>query len=99
MHLTENYVVLEDRQADHQSAVIGVEGKITTQVVSILIDPGSIHSYVTPKIVENCSLNQIKHSKTWFIQLVIGTKRMVIEIAASFSLELNGLSFYANLNV
>ena len=35
------YVALEDRQADHQSIVVEVAGKIVEQYVSILIDPGS----------------------------------------------------------
>ena len=46
------YAALEDRQADHQSTVIEVVGNIVEQSVSILIDPGSTHSYITPKVVE-----------------------------------------------
>ena len=38
------YAALEDRQADHQSTVVEVAGKIIDQSVSILIDPGSTHS-------------------------------------------------------
>ena len=38
------YAALEDRQADHQSTVVEVAGKIIEQSVSILIDPGSTHS-------------------------------------------------------
>ena len=46
------YAALEDCQADHQSTVIEVEGKIAEQSVYVLIEPGSTHSYITPKIVE-----------------------------------------------
>jgi hypothetical protein len=42
------YAALEDQQADRQSAVIKVEGNISKQSISILIDLGSTHSYVTP---------------------------------------------------
>ena len=42
------YAALEDRQADHQSAVVEVTGKIVEQSVSILIDPGSTHICITP---------------------------------------------------
>ena len=35
------YAALEDRQADHQSTVVEVAGKIVEQSISILIDPGS----------------------------------------------------------
>ena len=50
------YVALEDRQADHQSAVVEVVGKIVEQSVSILIEPGSTHIYITPRVVDNCAL-------------------------------------------
>ena len=33
------YAALEDRQADHQSTVVEIAGKIAEQSVSILIDP------------------------------------------------------------
>ena len=42
------YVALEDHQADHQSTMVEVAGKIVEQSVSILIDPHSTHSYITP---------------------------------------------------
>ena len=45
------YVALEDYQADHWEAVVEVVGKIVEQYVSILIDPGSTHSYITPRVV------------------------------------------------
>ena len=45
------YAALEDHQEDHQSIVVEVEGKIVEQSVSILIDPGSTHSYITPRVV------------------------------------------------
>ena len=39
------YAALEDHQEDHQSTMVEVLGKIVEQSVSILIDPGSTHSY------------------------------------------------------
>ena len=48
------YVALEDLQADHQSTMVEVEGKIVEQSVYVLIDPGSTHSYITPRAVEIC---------------------------------------------
>ena len=43
------YAALEDLQADHQSTIVEVAGKIVEQYVSILIDLGSTHSYITPR--------------------------------------------------
>ena len=49
------YAALEDRQEDHQSTVVEVVGKIVEQSISILIDTGSTHSYITPRVVEICA--------------------------------------------
>ena len=54
------YATLEDRQQDHQSIVVEVAGKIVEQSISILIDPGSTQSYISPRVVEVCSLRKNK---------------------------------------
>ena len=56
------YATLEDRQEDHQSTVVEVVGKIFEQSVSILIDLGSTHNYITPRVVEICAFKKLKHS-------------------------------------
>jgi len=71
------YSALDDHQADHQATVVEIGGKIAMQSISILIDPGSSHSYIHPKIVETCSLNKSKHGKPWLVQLATGTKMKV----------------------
>ena len=53
------YAALEDFQEDHHSTVVEVAGKIVEQSVSILIDPGSTHSYITPRVVEICAFKKI----------------------------------------
>ena len=57
-----------------------VEGKITHQSILILIEPMSMHSYITPKVVENFSFNETKHNKSWLVQLDTRTKRKVCEV-------------------
>ena len=57
------YAALEDYQEDHQSTVVEVVVKIVEQPVSILIDPGSTHSYITPRVVDICAFNKVRHSK------------------------------------
>ena len=74
------YASLEDRQADHLSTMVEVAGKIVEQSISILIDPGSTHSYIAPRVVEVCTLRKEKHRKSWLVQLAIGTKRKVNEV-------------------
>ena len=44
--------VLDNHQADHQSTIVEVGGKIDKKSISILIDPRSTHSYVSPKLDE-----------------------------------------------
>ena len=55
-------------------------GKIAEQSVSVLIDPGSTHSYITPRVVEICDFKKLKHSESWLVQIAIGTKRKVSEV-------------------
>ena len=86
------YAALEDHQADHQSTMVEVAGKIIEQSVSILIDPGSTHSYITPILVEICALKKVKHSKSWLVQLATGTKRKVSEVVEKCPLVMNGLA-------
>ena len=57
------YVALEDCQEDHQSTIIEVAGNIVEQSVSILTEPDSTHSYITPRVVDICAFNKVKHRK------------------------------------
>jgi len=45
-------VALENQQVDHQSIMLEIEGKISNQIVSILIDPGATLIYVSPQTIE-----------------------------------------------
>ena len=47
---------LENQQTDHQTSMVEVQGMIQNQSVSILIDLGASLIYVSPSIVEKCSL-------------------------------------------
>ena len=86
------YAALEDRQANHQSNVVEVVGMIFKQSVSILIDLGSTQSYISPRVVDICVFNKVKHSKTWLVQLATGTKRKVSEVVEKCPLVMNGYS-------
>ena len=60
-------VSLEDQQADHQSTMLEVEGKILNTIVSILIDSGASLSYIAPKVVEKCKLcKEKKKMHGWY---------------------------------
>ena len=53
------YVALDNHQEDHQSTVVEVRGNIAKKSISILIDLGSTHNYVSPKVAKSCSLRKI----------------------------------------
>ena len=65
------YVALEDRQVDHQSTMVEVVDNIDEQSISILIDPGSTHSYITPRVVDIFVFKNLKHRKSWLVHLSI----------------------------
>ena len=93
------YAALEDCQEDHQSTVVKVAGKIVEQYVSILIDPSSNHSYITPRVVEICAFKKLNNRKSWLVQLSTGTKRKVSEVVEKCPLVMNGLVTCVDLNV
>ena len=93
------YAALEDHQVDHQSIVVEVAGKIVEQSISILIDPSSTYSYITPRAVENCAFKKVKHRKPWLVQLATGTKRKVNELVDKFPLVMDGLITCVDINV
>ena len=66
---------LENRQADHQTSMVEIEGMIENMPISILIDPGASLSYMSPRIAESCNLHLKKFEKSWLVQLTTGTKR------------------------
>lgn len=96
---SQDFATLEDQQEYHQSTVLQVESKIAKKSISILISPGSTHSYVTPKIVEGCLLYKEKHMKYWLVQLATGKKRKVSEVVRNFPIELNGFFTAADFHV
>jgi hypothetical protein len=51
---------LDNQQAEFQSHMIEVEGKINDQPISILIDSGASHSYLYPKMVDRFHFPRIK---------------------------------------
>jgi hypothetical protein len=93
------YVALDNRQADHQDSLVEMEGMIANHLVSILIDPGSNLSYVSPQIVEKCKLQQVKHDKSWLVKLATGTKRKATKVIPACQFIMNGLPTRETVNM
>ena len=65
---------LENRQADHRTSMVEIEGMINNRPIFVLIDPGTSLSYISPNI---CELRNLVHKffyKSWLVQLATGTK-------------------------
>ena len=86
------YAALKDSQTYHQSTVVEVESNTVEQSVSILIDPGSTHSYINPRVVDICAFKKVKHRKSWLVHLATGTKRKVSEMVEKCPLVMNRLT-------
>ena len=51
---------LEDKQEDHQSTMLKVDGKISNTSVYVCIDSWDILSYIAPRVLEKCKLSKEK---------------------------------------
>jgi hypothetical protein len=91
--------VVDGRQADHQSSVVEIEGKINNTHIFVLIDPGATLSYITPGIVESNKLKKTRHAKSWLVQLATGTKRKVVDFISDYEFSLGGQNIKTNLNI
>ena len=61
--------------------MVEIEYKVSNTSISILIVPNSFRSYVSPKIVETCKLDKVKHEKPWLVQLATSTKKKGLRIS------------------
>ena len=76
-----------------------IEGMINNQPISILIDPGAILSYISPRVVDLCNLALEKFDKLWLVQLATVTKRKVTSIVRNCKIILNYFLTHVNVNV
>ena len=90
---------LENMQADYQTSMVEVEGKLNLTPISILIDPGASLSYISPNLVEKCKLSVEKFSKSWSVQLAIGAKRKVISFVKYCTISMDQFETSMKLNV
>jgi hypothetical protein len=93
------YATLDNKQAEFQSHMIEVGGKINNQTIAILIDSGASDSYLYHKMVEIFQLPRSKPGKPWLVQLATRAKRKINEMVKSCPIDMNGLSTRAYLNI
>jgi hypothetical protein len=78
--------------------MINMEGNINDQPISFLIESGSSHSYLDPKMVERFHFPRRKLGKPWLVQLDTREKRKINEIIKACPMEMNGLCTNDDLN-
>jgi hypothetical protein len=61
------YATLDNKQAEYESPVIKVEGKIDSQPMEILIYSRASHSYINYNIIEIFHLKRSKNTKYWLV--------------------------------
>jgi hypothetical protein len=93
------YAALDIKKTYHQYHMIKVVGKINNQPITILIDSGSIHSYINPNFVERFHFQRSKHGKSWLVQLANGAKRRINEFVMDCSMNMSGLITLVDLNI
>jgi len=71
------YEAVDNRQVDHQTSIIEIEGKLHDQVVSNLIDLGTNYSYISLNLMDECSMNKEVHAESWLVQLETWTKKKI----------------------
>jgi hypothetical protein len=76
-----------------------VEGKLITQLVSIIIDSSTSYSYIDHKIMDILHLMKSKFERSWLVQLATRTKRMIKEIVRGCPIDPNEVNTNANLNI
>ena len=76
-----------------------MEGNISDQSITVLIDPGASLSYISPNIVEKCKLKTEKFQQSWLVQLATRTKRKVTHTLPQTAIKLNDFQKEVNLNI
>ena len=67
--------------------------------IFILVDPSASQSYIAPRIVELCELQQNKFENSWLVQLAIGTNRKVTSFVNKCEFNMNGFKMQDDLNI
>ena len=76
-----------------------MEGKIQKKIISIVIDPCSNYSYISPKLIDKCGLGKELDREPWKVQLDTDTRRRIIHWVKSCAMELSGIPTTSHLNV
>ena len=90
---------LENMQADYQTSMVEVKGKLNQIPISILIDPRASLRYISPDLVEKCKLSIEKFAKSWLVQLATGSNKKVIIFVKNCTVKMDQLETPVKINV
>ena len=90
---------LENQQANYQTSMVEVEGKINQTPISILIDPRANLSYISPNLVEKCKLHVQKFVSSWLVQLATSARRKVTSFVENCAVTMDQFETFVKINV
>jgi hypothetical protein len=93
------YAVLDNKQAEYQSPMNEVEGKINNQPIAILIDSRANHNYINSNNVEIFHLQRSRYNKSWLVHLSIGAKRKINELIKDCPIDMNRFNTKVDVNI
>ena len=70
-----NNAALENMKTHHQTSMVEIKGILKDKSVSILNNTCASLSYISPRILELCKLQQNKFEKSGLVQFSTGTKQ------------------------
>jgi len=63
-NVPKSYAIVHNFQVDHHVAIIEMKGMLRDQSISVLINPSSNFSYISPIVVERCALKKEAHHES-----------------------------------
>lgn len=54
---TQIYVVVHNHQAKEHASLIEIQGTFFNQPISIFIDLGAIHNFISPNVIQKCKID------------------------------------------
>jgi hypothetical protein len=89
--------MMNNCQAEHQSNLIKTSGTVANQTLSILIDPGSIESFISGATLKRIKVNVVEKEEFSFVVMASGAKQKVGGKVKGCSLNLGEFVTRANL--
>jgi hypothetical protein len=93
------HVVVNNRQAKHQSTVLETTCTVADQTLSILIDPGATKSFISGAVLKRIKVKVVEQDEFSFVEMDSGAKQKVGGKVMGFVLNMGEFFMRVNLYV